>query len=414
MKRAFVVMSFLETYRRVYFEALKPALEESGYHCFRADEEPGPGNIPAEIVRELIASDLVVADVSESSPNVYYELGVSHCLGNKTITITQSVDRLPFDIRVFRALQYETTTNGLRLLKSDLKAAVRALESSAGRGGATNLAQEAGREYFDLERQIRRNLQEIREERERLKAFSAFQDRRSRHELEDNTGPADRVSAHIGEFIPGRDHRLLVCICGAGAIGKSTFARLLADRIGAMHGGRLSVAVLPTDSYMLPRAVRLARNILGFDPASHDFSRLRRDVESLLAGREITVTPYDHRTGEHSSPIQVKPSDVTILEGIYSFYAPLAPLCHSFRYYLYADPLRARELKFIADFTERDHDIQTAFLHAESEYQAYARFILPSVNFANFVLHVDGYWKYSDPAPADSSLYVRAMSHRLV
>lgn len=411
MKRAFVVMSFLESYRRVYFEALKPALEESGYYCFRADEEPGPGNIPAEIVRALISSDLVVADVSESSPNVYYELGISHCLGNKTITITQSADRLPFDIRVFRALQYEITTNGLRLLRSDLKTAVKALEGSAGRSGA-NLVQEAGREYFDLEGQIRKNLQEIREERERLKAFSDFQDRRSRTEPEDNTHAADRISAHIGEFIPGREHRLLVCICGSGAIGKSTFARLLADRLKIMHGGRFSVAVLPTDSYMLPRAVRLARNILGFDPGSHDFSRLKQDVEGLLAGRGVSVTPYDHQTGEHSAPIQIQPSDVIILEGIYSFYAPLAPLCHSFRYFLYADPLRARELKFIADFTERDHDIQTAFLHAESEYQAYARFILPSVNFANFVLHVDGYWKYSDPAPADSSLYARAMSHR--
>lgn len=79
MKNAFVIMSFKDEYERVYHQAIRPALAELDFACLRADENPLPANVPSEIIRALVSADLIIADISDPSPNVFYELGVSHC-----------------------------------------------------------------------------------------------------------------------------------------------------------------------------------------------------------------------------------------------------------------------------------------------------------------------------------------------
>lgn len=404
MRIAFVIMSFKDEYDKVYHQAIQPALVDLGYTCSRADADPRPANIPFEIIRALISADLIVAEISEPSPNVFYELGVSHCLGNKTITITSQPGRIPFDIGAFRAIPYENTGPGLRLLKGDIRSTAKAL--LARQHEPSNLAQEAGRDYFDQRYRIEQVLEEIRRERERLKDYVRWRDLGGA--MQDNTEEADKIAAHVGRLMPDKTARLLICICGSGAIGKSKFSQLLRTRIEKMYEGRLSTDILPTDAYMATRAERLSKGIKGFHPRSHRLDDLVSDVEDLLTGQAVPVRPYDHRTGEHGDERIVRPSDVLILEGIYSFHPPLAPLSRKLRYYIYAEPQKARELKFIADFTERDYDIQSAFAHANSEYEAYAEHVLPCLGFANFVIMVDEYWKYSGPFPAKEALRGKA------
>ena len=127
-KRGFVIMSFAGKYDRVYHQAIKPAIENCGYECVRADSRPGPENIPRRIIEEIIASNIIVADISEPSPNVFYELGVSHSIGNKTITITSNVENLPFDISTFRVVRYKIGSEELRLLRNDIEENIRTIE----------------------------------------------------------------------------------------------------------------------------------------------------------------------------------------------------------------------------------------------------------------------------------------------
>jgi hypothetical protein len=44
----------------------------------RADRDPRPGLIDAQMINDLLNADLVVADLSFSNPNAFYEMGIRH------------------------------------------------------------------------------------------------------------------------------------------------------------------------------------------------------------------------------------------------------------------------------------------------------------------------------------------------
>jgi hypothetical protein len=108
-KRCFVVMGFgiktdLSTGRKLnldnaYRNMIKPAVEQTGLECVRADEIPHSGNIDVQMYRELLTADVVVADISTANPNAIYELGVRHALRPwTTVVISESELKYPFDL----------------------------------------------------------------------------------------------------------------------------------------------------------------------------------------------------------------------------------------------------------------------------------------------------------------------------
>jgi hypothetical protein len=108
-KNCFVVMGFgkktdYATGRvldldKSYRNIIKPAAEEAGLLCKRADEIVHSGTIDVPMFEQLLTADVVIADVSTSNPNAFYELGVRHALRPYT-TITMAEDKMvfPFDI----------------------------------------------------------------------------------------------------------------------------------------------------------------------------------------------------------------------------------------------------------------------------------------------------------------------------
>jgi hypothetical protein len=76
----------------------------------------------------MYSSRLVIADLSLPNPNVYYELGVAHTLGKKAVLLTQKdPEKLPFDLRQLRIINYSDDERGHRILRSELKAHVDAI-----------------------------------------------------------------------------------------------------------------------------------------------------------------------------------------------------------------------------------------------------------------------------------------------
>ena len=92
----------------VYEELLKPALLEAGCEPFRADREPGAGDIRIDMFFELVTADLVLADVSALNANVFYELGIRHGIApNGVFAVHGSWGfARPFDIAPDRAFSY--------------------------------------------------------------------------------------------------------------------------------------------------------------------------------------------------------------------------------------------------------------------------------------------------------------------
>ncbi len=109
LKVCFVIMGFgkktdFESGRTLDLDAtyeaiIRPAVEQAGLRCIRADEVIHSGVIDLEMYEMLLRADLVVADISTGNPNAIYELGVRHALcPNSTIVMKEDAGRLYFDL----------------------------------------------------------------------------------------------------------------------------------------------------------------------------------------------------------------------------------------------------------------------------------------------------------------------------
>lgn len=108
-KTCFVVMGFgVKTdYRtsrdldldKSYRYVIKPAVEDAGLKCIRADEIPHAGTIDVPMFEQLLRADVVLADLSTSNCNAIYELGIRHALRPRTtIIIAEEQFSNPFDV----------------------------------------------------------------------------------------------------------------------------------------------------------------------------------------------------------------------------------------------------------------------------------------------------------------------------
>ena len=122
----FVIMPFDQAFDSVYRDLIKIPLEGEGFNVARADD-PGDDriiheNIYDEIVQNLWDADYVIADLTNSNPNVYYELGIAHTLNKRTVRIAQDTNSIPFNIQAQMVIQYspdedESTQLSAKILK---------------------------------------------------------------------------------------------------------------------------------------------------------------------------------------------------------------------------------------------------------------------------------------------------------
>jgi len=117
-KKCFIIMPFRDGLKSL-FEKLKLICNELGVECRRSDEI-AIGSITKGIFEEIYYSDFVIADLTFSNPNVYYELAISHCVGRKTILITQE-EKIPFDIGQEYVIKYSNTIDGSIILEKQLR-----------------------------------------------------------------------------------------------------------------------------------------------------------------------------------------------------------------------------------------------------------------------------------------------------
>lgn len=119
--KAFVIMPFDIEFTSIYEKLIKQSLEEAGYHVARADSFLDQENILGGVIRGITTADLVIADLTTNNPNVFYELGLCHGLEKPTVLIAQSINDVPFDLRSYKILVYETHFNKIDKLKDRLK-----------------------------------------------------------------------------------------------------------------------------------------------------------------------------------------------------------------------------------------------------------------------------------------------------
>lgn len=91
-----------------YNHIIRPVVEEAGYEPIRADHIKESGLITRQIVDRLLNSDLVIADLTNENPNVYYELAIRHVADKPVIHMISPIDAyIPFDISIMRTIKYD-------------------------------------------------------------------------------------------------------------------------------------------------------------------------------------------------------------------------------------------------------------------------------------------------------------------
>ena len=125
--RAFVVMQFGSPYDQLYSEVITAVCTEFELDAVRADDSFGPGLIIADIVHDIQESKLVIAEISPSNPNVYYEVGYAHAINKPTILVAKKGTTLPFDLAAFRTLFYEDSIAGKSRFEEGLRKHVSAI-----------------------------------------------------------------------------------------------------------------------------------------------------------------------------------------------------------------------------------------------------------------------------------------------
>ena len=102
----FVIMPFRPTYQTEYDRVIRPAVEDSGLECVRADEIYSRPHIMEDIWKSLRSARIVIAELTDKNPNVLYEIGLAHLLAKPVIIITRNEDDVPFDLKSLRYLHY--------------------------------------------------------------------------------------------------------------------------------------------------------------------------------------------------------------------------------------------------------------------------------------------------------------------
>jgi len=85
---------------------IEPACKRAGFVAARADHLPDRGLINEYVLDHLIRDAMVIADLTELNPNVFYEIGVRHILRRPCIHVIQEGEKIPFDISGIKTLIY--------------------------------------------------------------------------------------------------------------------------------------------------------------------------------------------------------------------------------------------------------------------------------------------------------------------
>lgn len=109
---------FVEDYLTV-----RKVCHECNLRALRGDETElhyGDNNILTYILQHILKSQIIIANISNRNPNVFYELGIAHMAGKPTILICRDGSSIPFDLQQKFVLFYSS----LEDLSTKLKDAI--------------------------------------------------------------------------------------------------------------------------------------------------------------------------------------------------------------------------------------------------------------------------------------------------
>jgi len=134
----FVVMPFRPELNFLFLFLQRYLGEQHGLRVRRGDTSILTLSLMEKIEAEIQSADLIIGDITYSSPNVFYELGIARAFGKPIIFMTQDrPEEAPVDLRQFEFISYDLANDQDLLAKLD-----NAIRNALGEG-YTELFEEA-------------------------------------------------------------------------------------------------------------------------------------------------------------------------------------------------------------------------------------------------------------------------------
>ena len=125
INHCYVIMPFsdsdthsAEEWTGIFEDLFQEAWNSCSISCCRTDISRG--SITKDIIERLYSCSIVFADLTDSNPNVMYELGVRHAFKKPSVMVKQKHSDIPFDVDDYNVFEYENTASGVRNLKIHL------------------------------------------------------------------------------------------------------------------------------------------------------------------------------------------------------------------------------------------------------------------------------------------------------
>lgn len=123
-KKVFASMPLSASYDDTFLVGIEPASLANSAAADRVDHSGTAGNVISQIQNYIRNADALVADLSDSRPNVLHEIGYAEALGKKVVQIcSTSTKNLPFNVRNNQTIKYSIgqTTSLRKKLEKELK-----------------------------------------------------------------------------------------------------------------------------------------------------------------------------------------------------------------------------------------------------------------------------------------------------
>ena len=113
-----VLMSFSGEGTRETYQTIKEECQKLQLDAKRVDEFIGSGLIITQISKAIEDAEFIICDLTYEKPNVYYELGYAHGVGNSDmdiLLIAKENTPIHFDLSSFR-IKYYSSAEDLRII----------------------------------------------------------------------------------------------------------------------------------------------------------------------------------------------------------------------------------------------------------------------------------------------------------
>lgn len=111
---------------------IEPVVTALGYDKpLRADRISESGRITRQVIQHIVDDELVIADLTDSNPNVYYELALRHALRKPFVQLLAGDDPLPFDVSDQRTISVDhRDLDSVAAAREELRRQVEALAAN--------------------------------------------------------------------------------------------------------------------------------------------------------------------------------------------------------------------------------------------------------------------------------------------